>query len=84
MEMTARNLALGWVAIVGLAGAKPASAPPSGTGREGTPIEREFHIAPPVEPRWTEGVPARPKPRDWREIQPVLRLALPWLAVALD
>jgi hypothetical protein len=72
------------VVIVGLTGAKPAAEPPQGTGREGTPIEREFHAAPTAEPRWTEGVPATPKPRLKDDVRSFVRFALPWLAGALD
>lgn len=79
-----RRATLGLLAIVGIMGAKPAGAPTLDTGREGNPIEREFHLAPPVEPRATEGVPILPKSRGKSEFSAIGQLAFPWLAIVFD
>ena len=60
------QMALGMLGLAGfLAGARPIGEPvvPHGTGKEGTPIEREFHLTSPVDPRPTDTVPVLPKHR---------------------
>lgn len=79
-----RSTAMGLLAVVALTGSKPAGSPPLDTGREGTPIEREFHLAPPPEPRATEGVPVLPKSRGKSEFSAIGQLAFPWLAIVFD
>lgn len=79
-----RSVAFGLLAVVALTGSKPAGAPRLVTGREGTPIEREFHVAPPPEPRATEGVPVLPKSRGKSELSAIGQLAFPWLVIVLD
>lgn len=65
----------------GFAIAKPPGGPtnPHGTGKEPTPIEREYHMEPTAEPRLTDSVPAMPAKRLTGDLVDVLGRVLPWL-----
>lgn len=68
--MRGRIAILGFMIAGAMLGAKPAGGPvnPHGTGREATPTEREFHLAPPVDPRWTTDAAPLPRPRHTDEM----------------
>lgn len=79
------SVRIGSVVLLGvllgtLMGAKPMGEPvnPHGTGREPSPIEREFHLAPAPETHWTDSQPARPRPRQPREELSRLIFAFQW------
>lgn len=79
-----RGAILGLLAVVGSAGTISAGPPPLTTGREGSPIEREFHVAPPLEPRPTEAVPAWPRARDPYELRSLVERVSRWFARAVQ
>lgn len=75
-------LAVGMVAALSASVmAKPPGGPvnPHGTGKEQTPIEREYHLPPAAETRLTDAVPTLPVKRMAEETWQILLIVLPWM-----